>query len=316
MASSVKPAASAPHSAPAATPAVVFFTDFGIDSGLASSMHGVCRIVDPALVLHDGSHCLPAFNIRAASAVLEYTVGYWPSGTIFVSVVDPGVGTDRKASVAKLGNGSFIVTPDNGTLTLVERRFGIDEIRVIDETCNRFPAAEKVSVFHGRDLFAYTAARLAAGVISFNEVGESYPVSEIVRHEVWPFAVNDHEATGYICGMDPFGTVETSIENAAIERSWFVLGEPVHITISENEGDGSEPATIFDGPVLFAESFGFVEPGDPVVFRDLAFRLSIGLNLGNFAERYQMLDTLAAGGVYRVTIRPVSASVPSRSVSD
>jgi S-adenosylmethionine hydrolase len=109
---------------------------------------------------------------------------FWPEGTVFVSVCDPGVGTPRKASVAKTSNGYYIVTPDNGTLAPVMDSCGIDEIREIDQTINRYHGNEwsdKSNIFHGRDIFAYCGARVAAGVISFEEVGKAYPVSEIVR---------------------------------------------------------------------------------------------------------------------------------------
>ena len=100
--------------------------------------------------------------------------------TVFVSVVDPGVGTPRKASVALLKDGNYVITPDNGTLTHVYYNVGIEAIREIDETKNRYQGTENVSVFHGRDLFAYTAAKLASGQITFEEVGESYSLDDIV----------------------------------------------------------------------------------------------------------------------------------------
>ena len=98
-------------------PAIVMQSDFGIDSGLVACMHGICKMIDPQLETYDITHQIPAFQIREASYCLQYTVPCWPSGTVFVSVVDPGVGTSRRASVAKLKNGSYVVTPDNGTLT-------------------------------------------------------------------------------------------------------------------------------------------------------------------------------------------------------
>lgn len=96
-------------------------SDFGIDSGLVACMHGMCRLVDSELETQDITHLIPAFDIEAASYCLQYTVPFWPDGTVFVSVVDPGVGTSRKASVAKLKNGSYVVTPDNGTLTYLKK---------------------------------------------------------------------------------------------------------------------------------------------------------------------------------------------------
>ena len=94
----------------------------------------------------------------------------WPQGRSS-SVVDPGVGTNRRACVARTSNGYFIVTPDNGSLTHVKTVFGIDEVREIDETINRLRGmgTDDVSVFHGRDLFSYCAARFASGKITFEK---------------------------------------------------------------------------------------------------------------------------------------------------
>ncbi len=158
--------------------ALLMQTDFGFGGG--SAMYGVCKTVEKELQVHDLTHLIPKFNVKAASENLLKEIPKWPKGTVFVSVVDPGVGTSRRACVALLNNGSYIVTPDNGTLALPAKEWGIKEIREIDETINRLKGTEKTSIFHGRDLFAYCGARLAAGVITFEQVGKSYPVSEVV----------------------------------------------------------------------------------------------------------------------------------------
>src|ERR1051325_6937568 len=116
---------------------VVFQTDFGLKDGAVSAMKGVAISVSPDLKLFDLTHEIPAFNIWEAAYRLEQTVIYWPAGTVFVSVVDPGVGTSRKSVVLKTSSGHFIVTPDNGTLTLISQSLGIAAIREIDETKNR-----------------------------------------------------------------------------------------------------------------------------------------------------------------------------------
>src|SRR5258707_2216592 len=118
---------------------------------------------------------MPVYNIWESAYRLEQTVRYWPAGSVFVSVVDPGVGTARKSVVLKTTSGHYIVTPDNGTLTLITQSLGIDEVREIDENINRRKDSKKSYTFHGRDVYAYTAARLAAGVISFEQVGPLLP---------------------------------------------------------------------------------------------------------------------------------------------
>src|SRR3984885_9966125 len=140
---------------------VVFQSDFGLKDGAVSAMKGVANGVSTALKLYDLTHEIPSYNIWEAAYRLEQTVRYWPSGTVFVSVVDPGVGTPRKSVVLKTNSGHFIVTPDNGTLTLIAESLGISELREIDETINRRKGSEDSYTFHGRDVYVYTGARLA-----------------------------------------------------------------------------------------------------------------------------------------------------------
>src|SRR5215467_14775037 len=158
---------------------VVFQSDFGLKDGAVSAMKGVAMGVSPDLKLFDLTHEIPAYNIWEAAYRLQQTVPYWPVGTVFVSVIDPGVGTSRKSVVMKTNTGQFIVTPDNGTLTLIAESLGIAEIREIDEAVNRRKDSQKSYTFHGRDVYAFTGARLAAGVISFEEVGHRLPDSVV-----------------------------------------------------------------------------------------------------------------------------------------
>ncbi len=147
--------------------AVVFQSDFGLKDGAVSAMKGVALGVSPDLGLYDLTHEIPAYNIWEAAYRLEQTATYWPAGTVFVSVVDPGVGTARKSVVMRSKSGHYFVTPDNGTLTLVARSLGISEVREIDEAINRRQQSGRSYTFHGRDVYAYTGARLAAGIIDF-----------------------------------------------------------------------------------------------------------------------------------------------------
>lgn len=130
--------------------ALVLQTDFGLKDGAVSAMKGVAFGVDKQLKIYDLTHEIPAYNIWEASYRLYQTAEYWPQGTVFVSVVDPGVGTDRKSVVLKTKTGQYFVSPDNGTLTLVAQKFGIDSVRQIDEKVNRLKGSEKSYTFHGR----------------------------------------------------------------------------------------------------------------------------------------------------------------------
>src|SRR5688572_21382479 len=150
---------------------LVLQSDFGVLDGAVASMKGVAVGVSPDLQIYDLTHEIEPYNIWQGALRLAQTAEYWPSGTVFASIVDPGVGTERKSIVLKTKSGHYFVTPDNGTLTFVAPRLGIETVREIDEAINRRMESEKSFTFHGRDVYAYTAARLAAGVITFEQVG-------------------------------------------------------------------------------------------------------------------------------------------------
>jgi S-adenosylmethionine hydrolase len=150
---------------------IVFQTDFGLKDGAVSAMKGVAMNVDASLKLFDLTHEIPAYNIWEAAYRLNQTVPYWPAGTVFVSVVDPGVGTDRKSVVIKTTTGHYLVGPDNGTFTLITETEGIAEVREIDEAVNRRKGSEKSYTFHGRDLYAHIGAQLASNKVKFNNIG-------------------------------------------------------------------------------------------------------------------------------------------------
>lgn len=263
-------------------PVIVMQSDFGIDSGLVASMHGMCKMVDRTLEVDDITHELPAFDVKAASYCLSYTVPYWPAGTIFVSVVDPGVGTDRKASVAKLRNGSYVVTPDNGTLTYLQDMIGIDEIREIDEAVNRYQPTIDVHSFHGRDLFSYCAARLAAGLITYKEVGKAYPVSGVIRHPICHAEVSQKFVKAVIQSYDPFGSAELSVLNTEFANTGFCLCDRLELVIT---CEGEQPLRL---TVPYERSFGYVPVGEDLIFNDLASFVTVGTNQGNFAEKYHL----------------------------
>src|SRR6056297_1499387 len=142
-------------------------------------MTGVAYSVHPGLTVHNVRPLIPLYDIAEASASLAYNAQTWPTGTVFVSVVDPGVGTERKSVVLKTGNGLYFVSPDNGSLSGPADLYGIDAVREIDEAVNRRTGTEWSHTFHGRDVYAYTGARLAAGVIDVEEVGPLLPAQVV-----------------------------------------------------------------------------------------------------------------------------------------
>lgn len=186
-----------------------------------------------SIAISDLTHHIPQFNIWEGSYRLLQTVQYWPKGTVFVSIVDPGVGSDRIAVVAKTTGGQYIVTPNNGTLTHIKRYFGITEVREIDETINRLPNSGESHTFHGRDIFAYTGARLASGVISYEEVGPVYSVDAIHELPVKESIQEGEIVKGIIDIVDkPFGNLWTNISREQFKKIALAYGDQFELTIT------------------------------------------------------------------------------------
>lgn len=268
-------------------PCIVWQTDFGLSWGAVASMTGVCKQVDPELQCIDITHEIEAYNIMAASRELIYVEPFWPKGTVFVSVVDPGVGTSRRACVAKLKDGNYVVTPDNGTLTHLFYQVGIEEIREIDETINRYHGTEEVSVFHGRDLFAYTAAKLASGKITFEQVGAAYPVEETVifEQELIRAVIDGQNIQAVVSSVsDPFGSIAFNIMTSDFKKAGYQHGDMVHVVLKK------AGTVYFEQDVLYEKSFGFVEKGEPILFNSSTNYIELGLNMGNFRDKYEVRE--------------------------
>jgi S-adenosylmethionine hydrolase len=264
-------------------PILVFQTDFTYKEGAVCSMYGVVKTVDRSLEIFDGTHEIPQYDIWSASYRLYQSMRFWPKGTIFVSVVDPGVGTARKACVAKTKDGYYVVTPDNGSLTHVKHFVGIEEIREIDETRNRLKSTEGTSVFHGRDLFGYCAAKLASGSITYEEVGPVYPTQDIVTHKIDEATVTAGKASGIFEICDPnFGNLWSNIPVEAMLANGFRYGDLVRVTV-KHQGN-----IVFQERVPFAKSFGYVQKGEVVLYNNELMKASIAISMGSFREKYQI----------------------------
>jgi len=264
-------------------PILVFQTDFTYKEGAVCAMYGVVKSVDRSLEIFDGTHEIPHFDIWSASYRLNQSMRFWPKGTIFVSVVDPGVGTPRRACVAKTCDGYIIVTPDNGSLTHVKAHAGIQEVREIDETRNRLKTTEGTNVFHGRDLFGYCAARLASGIITYEEVGPGYPVEEIVVLPIVQPKLSHNRAEGIFEINDPnFGNLWTNIPANAFMECGFALGDMVDMTI--RHGD----KVVHHEKALFAQSFGYVKKGETVIYVNELMNIGVATCMGSFCETWHV----------------------------
>jgi S-adenosylmethionine hydrolase len=261
---------------------IVFQTDYGLKDGAVSAMKGVAMGVSPDLKLFDLTHEIPAYNIWEAAYRLEQTVEYWPAGTVFVSVVDPGVGTSRKSVVLKTNSGHFIVTPDNGTLTLIAQSLGIAELREIDEKVNRRKGSEKSYTFHGRDVYAYTAARLAAGVISFEEVGPALP-NQVVSIPFQQAKFDNGKIRGTIAILDiQYGNIWTNIPDDVFKQLNVKTGDSVKVLIYHNN------IKKYEGKMPYVETFGSVAKNKPLLYLNSLMQVSFALNMGNFSEAHHI----------------------------
>lgn len=259
---------------------LVFQSDFGLRDGAVAAMKGVSTSVSKDLAIYDLTHEITAYNIAEAAYRLEQTARYWPEGTVFVSIVDPGVGSNRKSIVMKTKSGHYFVTPDNGTLTLVAQSMGIDEVREIDETKNRLKGSGESYTFHGRDVYAYTGARLASGTISFREVGEVL-AGDIVRLSNLDAKVEGNGIVGSIPVLDvQYGNVWTNIDKTLLEKIDVKPGDSLNVSIYFNEEKK------FEEKVLFGNTFSDVPKGTEIAYMNSLMKLSIAVNQGNFASKY------------------------------
>lgn len=277
-------------------PILVYQTDFSYAEGAVCAMYGVVKSMDRELEIIDGTHEIPKFDTWSASYRLYQSMSFWPKGTIFVSVVDPGVGTRRKACVAKTVDGYYVVTPDNGSLTHLKHWVGIAAVREIDEKVNRLRGknTEDVSVFHGRDLFSYCAARLASGQIDFEGVGPEYPMDEIVLHPLHEPTFGRGEVHAVFEISDPhFGNLWTNIPTRDFLRAGFAYGGRYQLIV-RHEGE-----EVFSQRVLFHQSFGFAEKGSVIIYNNELMRISVAVNQGSFCEMYK----LGYGPDWQVAIR-------------
>ena len=286
-------------------PTIVFMTDFGAGGG--GAMAGVVKSVDPELSVYDFTHHIEPYNIRQAAYELSTLTPFWPQGTFFVCVVDPGVGTSRRGCVARLSNGSFVVGPDNGTLTLVAD--DVTEIREIDQSANRLPGSEDVHIFHGRDVFSYTAARLAAGIIGFDEVGPAYSVSDIVRVRLTSVepCLGDGWAEGGVYNFDmPYGCARINIRNRDFQQlAGFSYGDLIHVTVTDGE------RIVYEGEGRYGRTFGDVEDQEAQLVGDIQHgeRQTLRFNTSSgFVKTYapELLDDQSLAVNWRFRFERVS----------
>ncbi len=270
--------------------ALVIQSDFG---GLA--MTGVAYGVSSELEIFNLNPLIPLYDIEEASNSLQYTAATWPPGTVFVSVVDPGVGTERKSVVLKTKSGHYFVSPDNGSLSGPAEKFGIEAVREIDESVNRRKGTDWSHTFHGRDVYSFTGARLAAGVITYEDVG---PLQEpkVISLEKPGATLQDGIFSGTITGgTGRLGNIAFNIERHLFAEIDPVYGEPFTVVV-RNKG-----REIWRGNLPYVRTFGDVRLGKELLFVNSSGFLSTAINQGHFASAHG----IGAGRDWHVEIRRV-----------
>jgi len=276
--------------------ALVLQSDFGTKDGAVAAMKGVAFGVDATLPMFDLSHDNTPFDIWQGAYRLKQVAAYWPAGTVFVSVIDPGVGTNRKSVVLKTKSGHFFVGPDNGTWTHVAEDLGLAAVRQIDERRNRLKGSEKSYTFHGRDVYAYTGARLAAGQLAFEDVGPELPPVIVML----PYARATRKGEvleGGVAQLDfQYGNVWTNIPDALFEGLAPRAGERFRVTLLKSG------AVKYSAEMPFVKTFGEVPAGSPLLYLNSLLNVSLALNQGNFSQKHEVM----AGGEWTVRLERVS----------
>lgn len=262
---------------------LLFQTDFGVSDGAVSAMYGVANSVSEGLRIYDVTHDITPYDIWEASYRLIQTVRYWPRGTVFVSVVDPGVGSTRRSIAVRTKDGQYVISPDNGTLTHVKRMCGVEEARVIDERVNRLHGSGESYTFHGRDIYAYTGARLAAGVISFEEVGPQVPSESVVELPVISALREGDVLKGTIDVLDVrFGSLWTNIPRDMFLSLGVGHGQRVEVGVI------NDTRHLYKNILLYAKSFADAYVGEALVYVNSLDNMAVAINQGSFARAYNI----------------------------
>jgi len=252
-----------------ARPLLVFMTDFGTANDAVAICKAVMVGIAPDIRIMDITHQVTPFSIEEGARFLAGVSPYYPAGTVFVAVVDPGVGTNRKAIVVKSKKGQYFVLPDNGLISPVIDRDGLDSAREITNTSWMIGEAIS-STFHGRDIFSPVGAHLAAGW-DYTLVGPE--VQQLVRLTPKTATVTDKGIEGEVIALDdPFGSLITDISGEEFKNLGYKAGDRITILLNKKPFTAPYTKTFMDVPV-----------GDPLLYVDSRGRVGLALNERNFS---------------------------------
>jgi S-adenosylmethionine hydrolase len=257
-----------------AIPTILLMTDFGTVDDSVAICKGVMYSIDPEVRIVDLTQQVTPFSILDGARFLYGASPYYPAGTVFVVVIDPGVGSTRKAIVVKSKRGQYFVLPDNGLMTLVQDRDGIEGVREITNRDWMIGAALS-STFHGRDIFSPVGAHLARGD-DWTGVGPELDASKLVRLDIAPAKLDEHGLNGDVIATDgPFGNLVTNISGEDFLKLGYARGQTAHVTVAKHEMD-----------IPFVRTFSDVPLNQPLLYIDSRGHLALAVNQGNFAAAY------------------------------
>jgi S-adenosylmethionine hydrolase len=248
-------------------------TDFGTRDDSAALLRGTILSIAREAAVVDLTHEVPPYDVEEGARLLEDAPGIFPPGTVFVAVVDPGVGTERRPLALRLGNGSWLVGPDNGVLSIAAARWGVASARAIED--RRFLRETVSATFQGRDVFAPAAAHLAAGVPPPDEIGPEVHNWRKLAPEA--AMVREGKIEARVLALDePYGNVWTNVTPAEIAK----LGLAPGAALVFDFGAGKR----VEAPL--ARTFGDVPEGEPLAYFNSRGRLALAINRGNAARTY------------------------------
>lgn len=259
---------------PTPRPAIVFMTDFGTANDAVAICRAVIYSIAPDVRLTDITHQVTPFQIEEGSRFLAGVTPYYPAGTVFLVVVDPGVGTSRKAVIVKSKKGQYFVLPDNGLITPVIERDGLESAREITNQSWMIQSPIS-STFHGRDIFSPAAAHLAAGW-DFAQAGPE--VTNLARLTPKTSTTSEKGIGGDIIGLDdPFGSLVTDVPGDEFKKLGYNFGDKVPVQINKK------------GVVLpYVRTFMDVPVGDTLLYLDSRGRVGIAVNQGDYSKKFDI----------------------------
>jgi S-adenosylmethionine hydrolase len=263
---------------------VTLLTDYGRDDDFVGVCHGVIRSIDPDAQIVDITHGIRRYAVRQGAIVLRNTLPYMPVG-VHVAVVDPQVGTERRAVALRTRDGRILVGPDNGLLSLAWERCGGVEVAV-DVTRSPHRLEPVSATFHGRDIFAPVAARLAAGA-ELPDAGDPLEPDALADVDLPKPRREDGGIVAHALVVDRFGNAGLNVDHDDLAGSGITLGGAVEIEVGGERYLGT-----------YAQTFADVRPGELLVYEDAYRTLAVAINRGDAAA------TLAVRPDVEVRLRP------------